>query len=109
MKRAPIRVGPAFHLYFLYFTLYKTDRTLRRAFSDGPKVSVFETVDSSLLTQAYGYAGSDANWYSQYFFVCFLAGSGLIIILLSTTIAIFVLSILILLVFCGWIHKKTGL
>ena len=26
--------------------------------SDGPKVSVFETVDSSLLTQAYGYAGS---------------------------------------------------
>ena len=51
----------------------------------------------------------DANWYSQYLFVCFLAGSGLIIILLSTTIAIFVLSILILLVFCGWIHKKTGL
>ncbi|CAH3130640.1 unnamed protein product, partial [Porites lobata] len=34
--------------------------------------------------------------------------SGLIIILLGTTIAIFVLSILILLVFCGWIHKKTG-
>ena len=32
MKRAP-RVGPAFQLYFLYFTLYKTDRTLRRAFS----------------------------------------------------------------------------
>ena len=32
VKRAP-RVGPAFQLYFLYFTLYKTDRTLRRAFS----------------------------------------------------------------------------
>ena len=27
-------------------------------YSDGPKVSVLETVDSSLLTQAYGYAGS---------------------------------------------------
>ena len=51
----------------------------------------------------------DADWYSQYPFVCVLAGSGLIIILLGTTIAIFVLSILILLVFCGWIHKKTGL
>ena len=33
VKGAPIRVGPAFHLYLLYLTLYKTDRTLRRAFS----------------------------------------------------------------------------
>lgn len=57
MKRAT-RVGPAFQLYLLYLTLYKTDRTLTRAFIDGPKVSVFETVDSSLLTQAYGYADS---------------------------------------------------